>query len=202
MLSPETIQKYTHPEIGRTEQLIRFVPQFQNGRSQTPETVFTEYQFSNIKTGLKPMKRLLRNTVEQKLTRKFIWDSRIWQEVVVIQVQGRLVLGSDMTDAVQGSEIGAFLNRKLGNRRTEDIIKYRKKYEQNEILGKPVFVSGSVLNRLGGHVGSELIFMLDGARRMTAMALAGVSETDILLIERSETYMTLQELNGTEDRGQ
>jgi len=195
MLNNKVIKKYNQPPIGRTEQLVRFSPTTQTSDHQKPPVVFAEYLFSNVKTGLNPLKRLFRKTVEKKLDRKFKWSKKIWQEVIVVPISGKLVIAEELKIDVELEELERFLRKNLKKSRADDILKYRKKYLSGEDLGPPIFTTGAVLNRLGGHVDSENIFQIDGARRMLAMALAGKTTADALLIERSEVYMALHELD-------
>lgn len=198
MLNDKVIKKYIQPSIGRTEKMVLFSPVTQIRDHQKPPVVFAEYLFSNVKTGLNPLKRLFRKTVEKKLDRKFKWSKKIWQEVIVVPVSGNIVLAPDVDINMELDNLEKYLRGKLKKSRVDDVLKYRKKYLSGDDLGPPIFTSGAVLNRLGGHVDSKNIFQIDGSRRMLAMALAGRTTADILLIERSEVYMAQHELDTVE----
>ena len=55
--------------------------------------------------------------------------------------------------------------------RFDDIKKYQALFNNGGTLPPPLYISGSCLNYLGANVDSELLYILDGSRRLTAHIL-------------------------------
>jgi hypothetical protein len=60
-------------------------------------------------------------------------------------------------------------------------------------LGVPLYVTGAVLNLLGGNAQALSIYMMDGARRLTAAALNRRREMTIWLLLVEDEYARLLE---------
>ena len=70
----------------------------------------------------------------------------------------------------------------FNNKRIKDINKYKKKIDLGVNLGNPLYISGAVLNKIGGSIDPYEIFMIDGARRLIANVLCKQKLAKIWLI--------------------
>lgn len=78
-----------------------------------------------------------------------------------------------------------------GESRKSDILTYIEKISNGEHLGEPLYISGALLNILGANADPKAMYMLDGARRLAAMALRGGGEARINLLIFEEEFASL-----------
>ena len=179
---------YYQPSIGETEKKILIEPIEIINESIDPLLYFSKYKFSNFRWGIRPLNRLIKRTIEQKINGHFLWTKDVWKDVCIININVKLIQtnSNEPFSELKFDNEEYFLNffPTISKKRKKDIIKYSKLYKQDKYLGNPIFISGAVLNKICDKVIVEQeIYMLDGARRIAGRVLALKSEMNISLIE-------------------
>ena len=193
MLLPARIQQYQLFPSGRTEQLLKIVPEYQLEHPRDPNQVLANYRFSGIRRGIKPLRRLLSKVLSDKLGQKTRWDKSFWKNILVMPISCQLLMRANGIPISQldGAEFAAFrysVFESLSPRRRFKIQKYTQLMAQDIDLGFPVFVTGAALDHIGGNAQNQHIFMLDGARRIVASALNRNDNLKIWLLENRASY--------------
>jgi hypothetical protein len=132
----------------------------------------------------------------------------MWDRVVALTVDCELMHG------ISGMSFGSLQPQDLedidpifaqqeGDTRKEEINAYLKSLRNGETLGMPLYVSGTILQYLGAPAETGAMYMLDGARRMSASALHHQEHMRVILLVFEEEFSRfLQESvkTGIQDR--
>lgn len=178
---------YHQPPAGTTERFISVTPAAFSGESRSAYQALRDYTVKDFGTGLTAIERIITHVFASKLNHEVTWKDDLWQKTVAVR------LTCDLRDRSTGKrfdelrpstldDISAEFARAEGPRRKADIEEYARRLAGNEEFPPPLYVSGALLNRVGGSVDPGAIYMLDGARRITASALCHRRQISISLL--------------------
>jgi len=165
------VSKYFQSQIGNTEKLVSVVPIEHIKTIIDSKTLVKNYNFSRFGSSYFATKRLISKIFTQKLECPIKWKNSFWRDTKVVLLKCKInFIDND-------NSIGMIKNNRIKN-----IKKYVKKINQGVDLGNPLYISGDVLNMIGGSINPYEIYMIDGARRIIAHALCKQKFIKIWLI--------------------
>ena len=125
------------------------------------------YKISNIWRGKWIIKRLINRIFKRRIHQVIQWDKTLWDRIQVTLIEAGIQENkySDI-DIVEKN-----IKDKVKLNRFDDIKKYQLLLTKGVQLPPPLYISGRCINYLGGNVDDNLLFILDGARRITAHIL-------------------------------
>ena len=181
-------KKYVQPVSGRTEEILTVRTCEYAGQPVSVQDFFNAYRFSHIKKGAGPLKRLIKKTVESKLKGQFVWDKSAYQLITVNLMTAEILdSGAGMPFLLSkkaGEKLGHFI-RSLPRRRAGKILQYSELYKNGVIPGNPVFISSDAVQLFTkSHPPADMIYLIDGARRLAAAAKAGIQYLEIAVMEK------------------
>ena len=165
------VNKFFHPKAGNTEKLVSVTP-VEHIKTILDSKIFIKnYNFSRICNSYSSTKRLINKIFTQKLKCPIEWNNNFWIDTKII------LLKCTINFIDNDNSIGI-----LKNNRIKNVNKYVKKISQDVDLGNPLYISGDVLNMIGGSINPYEMYMIDGARRLLANALCKQKFIKIWLI--------------------
>ncbi|MDY0301718.1 MAG: glycosyltransferase [Trichlorobacter sp.] len=184
---------YFQPPAGSTESFIDVRPFAVQPTTHSTFQGLKDYSIRDFGEGLDAARQIIQHIFDNKLHTPLTWRDDIWFRTVVVRLTCNLMdrrtgRGMDELDETETARFGRDFLAVEGAERVSDILSYRERVLQGADLGQPLYVSGAVLNSLGGVVEPHAIYMIDGARRIAATALASKGTIDISLIILEEEY--------------
>jgi len=182
------INVYFQPAAGNTEKYIDVQPVRICGSPISAHRALQDYPLRDFGKGAQAALLLMEHVIKNKFGRVHQNKSDFWPQTVVLPVCCRLTRKPDNQPFSQlKAETLEMIDARFAageEYRRTDIEKYARLLKQGTNLGRPLYVSGTLLNYLMGRALAEAkgIYMLDGARRISAAALAHRDENEILLI--------------------
>jgi hypothetical protein len=177
------IIRYKQPAIGVTETHISVQPVEFMAETTSIYQTLNDYDIEPFGKGPETIEMLLAHILRTKLDVNIRKDPDIWTNTLVIKINCDL-RGSKSNKYFQKGSIKQdklFLDEE-GGARMKDAVKYADDMENGDIFPLPLYVSGRVLNSIGGNTDPFHMFMVDGARRITAAALNGYKTMDMYMI--------------------
>lgn len=191
------LASYIHPPAGNTERYLTLQPLQATGPTWSSYQALKKYAIRDFGTGLPAAEAILTHIVRNKLGAQG-QPANCWNRLVVLPV--RCVLSSAQTGKTFESStlnsvagISPEFAASEGPIRAREAADYALQMRNGADLGVPLYVTGSVLNLVGGNAQTRSIYMMDGARRLTAAALNGWREITIWLLLVEDEYARLLE---------
>ena len=106
-----------------------------------------------------------------------IWENSFWERIEIYLVETKIEKKSYPNEDIENKiKVETKVNR------FNDIKKYQSLFKTGKKLPPPLYISGKCLNFLGANVDKDLLYILDGSRRLTAHIL-NEDSPDILIID-------------------
>ena len=198
-IADNKIAGYFQPPAGNTEKYISILPVRCFDYTLSSYQALKNYTIKDIGQGLNAAEAILKHILVNKLNQKVVWKSDVWNKTVVIHIRCELKDREsgryfDELKPVSLKDVSVDFAVNEGPERNKDIENYALKMKGNADMGFPVYVSGNVLNYIGGNVDPKGVYMIDGARRISASVLSHQREIAIqLLIHEDELAQLLKE---------
>jgi GT2 family glycosyltransferase len=127
--------------------------------------------------GLDAIVSIIRHVFATKLRCQPAWDNWSWEDTIVVPFVCTIgPWGEDSSFAELQPSTAADIHPEFAAteepERLRCIEEYRSRILLGEDLGRPLYVTGTLLNRLGGETPAGTMYLIDGARRIAASALA------------------------------
>lgn len=194
-LARPALQALFQPATGNTEAFIELRPLRALEKLHSPFTVLEEYEIRDFGRGTAAVERLMAHIFQNKLKRRMELPPLFWRGVWVLALRCRLQrYGGGTWERRRPRElagIAAEFARQEGAARAADIEGYAAARRGGQDLGRPLYISGAALNRCGAAEDGNALYMIDGARRISAAVLAGKRKIDIWLIVPEEQAAAL-----------
>lgn len=196
MWSQISLERYFQPPAGSTERAIQVMPTRVLGSTQSAYQALKQYEIRDFGTGLDAASAILAHILKSKLNTAWTAKNDFWPQTLVLSVRCELRGASgaafDETQPKTFDDVGLKLAPGEEPRRAE-IEQYARQLRAGTDLGRPLYVTGALLGKLapGAKVDPKAIYMMDGARRITASALAHRRSIDALLLMHEEEYAAL-----------
>ena len=187
---------YFQPPAGSTEKCIDARPVAVNGPTLSSFQGLKDYDIRDFGTGLDAACAILSHILKTKLNT--VWSAKddFWPKTLVLPIRCELCNADGQTFAetkpASLDELGVKFSSGEAPRRV-DIENYARQLRAGVDLGRPLYVTGALLKKLAptANVEAKAIYMMDGARRITASALAHRGSMDALLIVHEDEYAAL-----------
>ena len=138
------------------------------------------YKISNIWWGKWIIRRLISKIFRKRIYAKMNWKNLFWDKIEILLIE-TIIEKKKYSD----TDIENKIKAETKVNRFSDIKKYQSLFENGGKLPPPLYITGNCLNYLGANVDKDLLYILDGSRRLTAHILNGDSP-NILIIELKE----------------
>ena len=176
-------KKYFQSQIGNTEKIVSVIPKEQIETILDTKNFIKKYKVSRFGNSYFSIKRLIHKIFIKKLHCPIEWNNNFLDETKIILLNCSINIIKNEASINLIKSIETHDSRGLfNNKRIKDINKYKKKIDQGINLGNPLYISGAVLNKIGGSIDPYEIFMIDGARRLIANVLCKQELAKIWLI--------------------
>ncbi|MDH3771683.1 MAG: class I SAM-dependent methyltransferase, partial [Nitrospirota bacterium] len=166
--------------------------------------VLNDYSISGFGTGTDAVEEILSIIFQRQFPQVIVRPCNMWDRVVALTVNCELVHGIsgisfDSLRPQDLEDIDPTFAQQEGKTRKEEIYAYLKLLRNGMTLGMPLYISGTILQYLGASTESGAMYMLDGARRLSASALHHQKRMSVtLLVFEEEFSKLLQESVKTE----
>ncbi len=190
---PGTLQSYFQSSTGNTETYIRILPAVIVDHSLSVRQVLRNYTISGFGAGIEAVEKILPIVFERQFAQGLGRPCDMWDRVVAITVDCQLVHGPTGISFCSLrprtlEDIDETFAQQEGPDRKEEILAHLKKLKDGENLGRPLYISGTILRYLGAPAENEAMYMLDGARRMSASALHHQERITVTLLVFEEEF--------------
>jgi Glycosyl transferase family 2 len=155
-----------------------------------------DYAIRDFGFGFPAAEAILTHVVRNKLGNQSQMPRDFWNRLVVLPV--RCTLRSAQTgqtfEASTASCVAGISGEfaaSEGPLRVQEVEDYAIQMREGAELGVPLYATGAVLNLLGGNSQPRSMYMMDGARRITAAALNRRREVTIWLLLIDDEYARL-----------
>ncbi|MBK8000463.1 MAG: glycosyltransferase [Verrucomicrobia bacterium] len=191
-----SLERYFQPPAGSTERVINVKPTQVIGSTQSAYQALKHYEIRDFGTGLEAASAILAHILKSKLNTPWTAKNDFWPQTLVLPVLCELRTASgaafDGTQPKSLDDVGLKFATGEETRRA-DIEQYARQLRAGADLGRPLYVTGALLGKLapGTKVDPKAIYMMDGARRITASALAHRRSIDALLLMHEDEYAAL-----------
>ncbi len=190
------LQSYFQPSTGNTETYIRIRPTEVLGHSLSVHEVLKDYSISGFGMGTDAVEHILSIVFQRQFPQVSRPSCDMWDRVVPLMVDCELVHGISGLSfrALQPEDLEGIdptFAQREGETRKEEIAVYLNKLKNGEDLGKPLYISGKILQYLGAPAESGAMYMLDGARRLSASALHHQERMPVILLVFEEEFRNL-----------
>ena len=142
-----------------------------------------KYKISNIWWGKWIIKRLINKIFKRRINQKMQWKKSLWDNIEVCLVETNIKKNKypDINILEKKIKVSVKPNR------FEDIKKYKLLLKKGTQFPPPLYISGRCINYLGGVVDDDLLFILDGSRRITAHILNKYNPKILILDLKNNT---------------
>ncbi|BET59406.1 glycosyltransferase [Geobacter sp. 60473] len=184
---------YMQPPAGTTEQFIDVKPVGILDHPSSCYQALRDYEIHGFGKGFDAVRGIVAHIFANKLETPLAWDNGIWGRCLVVNLACELrdTRTGETFDVLRPagiSDISPDFARLEGSSRVSDIERYAQTLASGSVPPPTLYVSGKVLNLLGGQVNDTDIFMIDGARRLVALALNHRRHAVISLIVSEEEF--------------
>jgi len=167
------INNYYQSKIGITEKIVTLNPIKELDSVLDVKNFIHNYRFSRFGFNLIIMKRLIKKLLLEKLQTEMIWNKKIWANSKVILLNCEFIIQNNkalnqLKNILDEGALYRYKGKLISNNRLIDIEKLINKINKNITLDPPLFISGKILNQLGGKINANEIFVIDGSRRILA----------------------------------
>lgn len=180
-------EAYKQPPAGTTERFIDVKPVGTFGTPRSCYQSLNSYEIHGFGRGLDAVRKIIAHIFANKLATSLMWNDSIWERCLVVN------LACELRDANRKETFDVLKPKSImdihpefavleGSARVSDIENYARSLAAGSAPPPTLYVSGAVLNMLGGAVGNSDLFMIDGARRLVAQALNHRRQTTISVI--------------------
>jgi len=192
----QPLQSYYQPPAGNTETYIRVLPAAVVDHTVAVHQALKEYAISGFGHGIDAVEKILPIVFQRQFAQPLARSCDMWDRVVALTVDCKLVHGITGTSfcSLQPrvlEDIDATFAQQEGEARKREISAYLEKLRNGESLGKPLYISGKILQYLGAPAEDEAMYMLDGARRLSASALHHQERMSVILLVFEEEFAKL-----------
>ena len=146
-------------------------------KSIDPNYFLKNYKISNIWWGKWIIKRLISKIFRKRIYTKMNWGNSFWNKIDVFLIETEIE-----KKTYSDNHIETKIKAETKVNRFNDIKKYQSLFKTGEELPPPLYISGRCLNYLGANVNEEILYILDGSRRLTAHIL-NENSPHILIID-------------------
>lgn len=197
-LAPSALTSYTQPATGNTERYPTLHPLSLAGPTLSSYQALKSYAIRDFGSGFQGAEGILNHIVRNKLGVQCQIPRNFWNRLVALPVccTLRSAQTGETFEASTASSVAGIhpeFAASEGALRVREIEQYALQIRDGADLGLPLYVTGAVLNLLGGNTEARSVYMMDGARRITAAALNCRREVTIWLLLLEDEYAQLLE---------
>ena len=175
-LAPSALTSYTHRPMGNTERYLTLQPLALAGPTLSSYQALKRYAIRGFGSGFRGAEAILNHIVKNKMGVQGQMPRTLWNRLVVLPV--RCTLRSAQTGETFEASIASTVAGidpefavSEGPLRVKEVEQYALQMRNGADLGMPLYTTGAVLNLLGGNAHARSIYMMEGARQLTAAAL-------------------------------
>lgn len=181
------MKNHVQPKIGVVEKYINLSPQNYLGKLSSTFQALKNYEVKPFGIGLPVVQSIIAHVFKTKLNKACQWKEDLWRKSYVVHFNCSLSRHGDALSFSQLKpnsfrDISPEFSEAEGADREKHALEYAQKIKEGVELGCPLYVTSAVLNYLGAELDDNEIYMLDGARRIEAMALSHRDEIEIQII--------------------
>ena len=184
------INNYYQSKIGNTEDIVTLKPVNELDSVLDVKKFMSNYKFSRFGFNLFIIKRLVKKILIEKLQTEMVWNNDIWNHSKVILLNCEFIINNHeyFQQIKKAINENKFTEKKqpITKNRLKDIVNLTNKIKSNIKLDHPLFISGTILNKLGGNSDNNEIFIIDGSRRILAESLLKNNIKIWLIIQNTE----------------
>jgi SAM-dependent methyltransferase len=193
IVDPDIIRNYFQPQAGNTERFIDVRPVRVREWFIPAREIIDNYEISEFGAGFTAVENLLVVVFERQFKSMPNDKIKIWQNTVLLRLECELrslVTGQHFSDTKPESfaDIDPEFDKREGADRKADILYYVDKLKNGGSVELPLYVSGNILNQRGAAADPKAMYMIDGARRLAAHALAYSEMISIYLLTTEEEF--------------
>ena len=186
-----TVETLSLAPTGRTERWLELRPLRAAGSTIAATLAIDSLVVRDVGRGVVALDDLLRRI----LAGEFPATPGVLERSVAVPIEMELFYredGAPIRREMDGRENRSrqFLTMQ-GPERAEHVHHYAERITTGEIPPPPILVTGAFLAHFGAHARDSDLYMLDGARRISAHAVAGVNTLTALVVMPPEHYATL-----------
>jgi SAM-dependent methyltransferase len=188
VVAPCSLADLVQPAEGLVERAIELTAASKAGPPESTFQALKGYSIRDFGSGLPAAEAIVRHVLDRKLEGGRGVPDRIWSRTVALPITCsiRQAKTGRSFDAVAPRTV-ADVDEELARRepdRVRDIEAYAQAIRGGAALPPPIYVSGAVLNACSPRRRAlpHGMYMLDGARRLAAHALAGSSSVRVVLV--------------------
>ena len=168
------LQKYIINQNGVTESIVN-IQLLETIKSFDIKILLKNYRISNLFKGKFFTKRLINKIFKYKLNSKMQWSRTFWDKVCVLEIKATIKKTTDFENQNMIPHIKKISSKK----RLKDIYYYQTISAK---MDPPLYIDGKSLNQIGGDTNPNVVFILDGSRRLIANLLNKKKYISIYLI--------------------
>ncbi len=193
IIDADKIRAYFQPPAGNTERFIDVRPIGIDQWYIPVGKIIDSYEIHEFGVGFAAIEQLLEIVFERQFKGRPNDKKDIWHDTVLLNVECGLhaaITGERLSVIRPQSlaEIDPAFDKGEGVARKADIIYYVDKIKHGGFVENPLYVSGNILNHRGATADPKAMYMIDGARRITAHALAHSEMLSIYLLVTEEEF--------------
>ncbi len=195
-IAASALASYVHPPAGNTERYLTLEPFSAAGPTLSSYQALKDYAIRDFGSGFPAAEAILTHIVRNKLGNQSQMPRDFWNRLVVLPVRCTLrsaqtgqTFEASTANSVAG--ISGEFAASEGPLRVQEVEDYAIQMREGAELGVPLYATGAVLNLLGGNAQPRSMYMMDGARRITAAALNRRREVTIWLLLVEDEYARL-----------
>ena len=186
----EAVKTYYQPPSGNTEKFIQVHPVAVRELTVASQTCLKDYGIHGFGKGIEAVEAILPIVFQRQFNQKIQSNIDMWDRVAVVTIECELVHGNNgmpfsslKPNSLEDIDPGFAQNE--GEDRRNDIYSYLTQLKSGENIAPPLYIGGAVLKYLGANADEKALYMLDGARRLSACALhhRKTIEIQVLLFE-------------------
>ena len=196
LLDQSNVQKYFQPPAGNTEKYINLKPVKILEGLISSYNCLKHYTIHNFGKGFEAAEFILKHIVNYKLDGSFQIKKDLWHKTVSVKLQCEVLSVKNTQSFFElkpttAEDIDPDFAATEGPCRLADIYAYAEKFSRGEDVCHPLYVTGEVLNYIGANIDQNMIFMMDGARRVVAAALTHQPIINVYLLMLENEYAKL-----------
>ena len=198
LFNTDTIKQYFQPPSGNTERFIGVLPSAVVEKTVAAQRYLMDYSIHGFGKGIEAVEGILPIVFQRQFNQRIQKTIDMWDRVAVVTVECDLVHagnGIPFSSLKPNSleDIDPEFAQNEGESRKKDVHAYLDKLKTGDQIGRPLYISGSILRYLGANADEKAMYMLDGARRLSANALVHRKNVEILLLIFEEEFAELLE---------
>jgi len=191
----DAIAAYFQPASENTNKNISVKPLRIMGNTYSSYESLKHYEIKDFGNGFPAAESILWHILSNKVGRKFSPTGNFWLTVIGINIECEISSAAggyfDELKPDTLEDISPDLARGETKERKAIIYSYKELMASGLDMGRPLYVSGAVLNKAGAAVEPKAIYMMDGALRITAAALCHQRNITIRLLILEDEYPQL-----------